>query len=193
MRPDEGARAADAVQMALDGGADDAFVSEIESRDVELSYRDGALEEVKDATSRNMAVELYVDGRYSTHRTTDLEPDRLRDFIREAVALTRALEADPFRRITPPALFAGRPEIDLDLVDAAVGRLNRERRLEWCAALDGAARSHEHVLSATAGIYDGTVESSAAGSNGFRGRHASTYCWLGSAVTLKDRGDRRAG
>src|SRR5690606_40699421 len=68
------------------------------SRDVELSYRDGALEKVQDSTSRSVALELYVAGRYSAHRTTDLEPDRLRAFIREAVALTRALEPDEIGR-----------------------------------------------------------------------------------------------
>lgn len=192
MQPDAKLRVADAVQMALEAGADDVFASGTQSRDVEFSYRDGALEKVKDATSRNVSVELYVDGRYSVHATTDLEPDRLRDFIREAVALTRALEEDPFRRITPPELFSNRAEVDLDLVDAALGQLDRERRLAWCAALDEASRAHARVLSATAGIHDGTVETSAASSNGFDGLHRSTYCWLGSSVTLKDRGARRA-
>lgn len=192
MRPDLDARAADAVQLAQDGGADDAFAFATQSREVEFSYRDGALEKVKDATSRNLSIELYVDGRYSSHQTTDLEPDRLRDFLHEAVALTRALEPDPFRQITPAELFANRKNADLDLVDAAVADLDRERRLAWCAALDAAARTHERVISATAGVYDGTVTSAAASSNGFSGSQESTYCWLGSNVTLKDRGDRRA-
>lgn len=192
MQPDAKSRVTDAVQMALEAGANDVFASETQSRDVEFSYRDGALETVKDATSRSVALELYVDGRYSAHGTTDLQPDRLRDFIREAVALTRALEEDPFRRITPPELFAGRPDVELELVDAAVGQLDRERRLEWCSVLDQAARAHGRVLSATAGIYDGTVETSAVSSNGFSGSHRSTYCWLGSSVTLQDRDDRRA-
>lgn len=192
MQPDRTSRVADAVQMALEAGADDVFVSETLSRDVEFSFRDGALEKVQDATSRSVTLALYVDGRYSAHQTTDVQPDRLREFIREAVVLTRALEEDPFRQITPAELFANRPQVDLDLADGAVGVLDRERRLEWCAVLDEASRAHDRVLSATAGIYDGSVESSAASSNGFSGRQRSTYCWLGSSVTLKDRGDRRA-
>src|SRR5690606_41587254 len=119
-------------------------------------------------------------------------PDRLRAFIREAVALTRALEPDEYRMITPPELYAGRPDAELDLVDPAVGALEREQRLAWCAALDEAARAHPQVISATAGIYDGTARSSAASSNGFTGSRQATYCWLGSSVTLEDRGDRRA-
>ncbi len=44
---------------------------------------------------------IYADGRYSCHRTTDLDPDRLATFW-QAVAITRALEPDPYREITPP-------------------------------------------------------------------------------------------
>jgi PmbA protein len=192
MRPDLAAQAAEAVELSLAAGADDVFAFAAQSRDVEFSYRDGALEKVKDATSRSLSVELYVDGRYSSHQTTDLDPDRLRDFLTEAVAITRALEEDSFRRITPAELYAGRSDVALDLVDSAVAQLDRDRRLEWCAALDAATRTHERVISATAGVYDGTVTSAAASSNGFSGSRRSTYCWLGSNVTLKDRGDRRA-
>ncbi|HET6628399.1 MAG TPA: TldD/PmbA family protein [Woeseiaceae bacterium] len=192
MRPDLDARAADAVQLALAAGADETFAFATQSRDVEFSYRDGALEKVKDAVARNLSIELYVDGRYSSHQTTDLNPDRLREFVEEAVALTRALEPDPYRQITPAELFENRKSVDLDLVDAAVAALDRNRRLAWCAALDAATRTHERVISATAGVYDGTVTSAAASSNGFSGSQESTYCWLGSNVTLKDRGDRRA-
>jgi PmbA protein len=192
MLPELEAGAAAAIDLSLEAGAEEAFATVSESRDVEFSYRDGTLEKVQDATSRSLSVELYADGRYSSHQTTDLAPERLRGFLRHAVAVTRALEADPYRQITPPGLFANRHTLDLDLVDPAVGLLDRERRLEWCAALDAAARTHERVISATAGIYDGTVMSVAASSNGFSGSQHSTYCWLGSSVTLKDRGNRRA-
>lgn len=185
-------RAAQAVEQATDAGADDVWAIATRSRDVEFNYRDGALEKVQDATSRNLSVQIYAGGRYSSHRTTDLDPHRLPEFLRQAVASTRALEPDPHRQITPPELFEGRPDQDLDLVDHAVSRLDREQRLAWCGSLDDLARRHERVISATAGIYDGTAASVAASSNGFSGSGEATYCWLGTSVTLKDRGDRRA-
>ena len=36
------------------------------SRDVEFNYRDGALEKVKDTTSRMLAVQVYANGRFSS-------------------------------------------------------------------------------------------------------------------------------
>lgn len=185
-------QAAKGIELARKAGASDAWVTATQSRDVEFEYRDGALEKVKDTTSRALAVQVYADGRYSSHQTTDLNPDRLVGFIAEAVAITRALEPDQYRQIPSTDLFANRPVDDLDLVDTTVATLDREQRLEWCRALDESSRAHERVISATVGIYDGTQTSASVSSNGFVGTQESTYCWFGSSVTLKDRGDKRA-
>lgn len=185
-------RATQAVELAKSAGASDAWTTVTQSRDVEFEHRDGALEKVKDTTSRSLNIQVYADGRYSSHRTTDLKPERLQGFVAEAVAITRALEPDDSRKITPQALFANRPEKDLDLVDAAVAAIDRDRRLEWCRALDEVATDHERVISATAGVYDGSQVSVSASSNGFLGAQESTYCWYGAQITLKDEGERRA-
>jgi len=180
------------VELAQGAGADDAWATASQSRDVEFEYRDGALEKVKDTTARSLSIQVFADGRYSSHQTTDLDPARLGGFVSEAVAITRALEPDEFRRITPEELFANRPGDTLDLVDPTVADLDRDQRLDWCRALDAASRDHERVISATAGVYDGTQMSASASSNGFVGTEQSTYCWFGSSVTLRDQGDRRA-
>jgi PmbA protein len=185
-------RAAQAIEMLQKAGADDAWANAGQSRDVEFNFRDGALEKVKDTTSQQLAVQVYANGRYSSHQTTDLNPDRLEGFLREAVAITGALEPDDQRSLTPSALFANRPGVDLDLVDSTVEALDRDQRMAWCVALDGAARQHERVISATSAVYDGTQTQAAASSNGFSGIQQSTYCWLGANITLRDRGERRA-
>lgn len=185
-------RAAQAVDIAQQAGAEDAWSSVSQSRDVQFEYRDGKLEKVKDTTSQSLGIRIYADGRYSSHSTTDLNPDRLPDFIADAVAITAALEPDEYRRITPEALFRDRPADELDLVDTSVQALEREQRIAWCRALDERAHQHEQVISATSGIYDGTQRSAAASSNGFLDEQQSTYCWFGASVTLRDQGDKRA-
>ncbi len=55
--------AAQSVDAARKAGADDAWATAQQKRDVEFEYRDGKLETVKDATSRNLSVKLYVVGR----------------------------------------------------------------------------------------------------------------------------------
>jgi PmbA protein len=180
------------VDLAGNAGADDVWATVSNSRDVEFEFRDGALEKVKDTTARGLNIQVFADGRYSTHQTTDLNADRLAGFVKEAVAITRALEPDEFRKITPEEFFNNRPVDNLDLVDAGVDELSREQRMEWCRELDAEATDHERVISATAGVYDGTSRSASVSSNGFSGSNESTYCWYGSEITLKDKGDRRA-
>lgn len=192
MSADLGERAAGAIEMLVDAGADDAMATALQSRDVEFNYRDGALEKVKDTTSRMLLIEVYANGRYSSHQTTDLNPERLGGFLKEAVAITTALEPDAQRRITPARLFADRPDVDLELVDGTVQTLDRDQRMAWCEVLDANARRHERVISATSAVYDGTLTTATVSSNGFSGAQESTYCWLGASVTLSDQGDRRA-
>ena len=94
MSVDLKARAAQAVELAQDAGAEDAWSTVSQSRDVQFEYRDGNLEKVKDTTSQSLGIRVYANGRYSSHATTDLNPGRLQDFIAEAVAITAALEPD---------------------------------------------------------------------------------------------------
>ncbi|MEL7186851.1 MAG: TldD/PmbA family protein [Pseudomonadota bacterium] len=185
-------RAEHAVAAAKAAGASDAVASVSQNRDVEFEYRDGALEKVKDTTSQRLSIQVYADGRYSSHSTTDFDTDRMKGFIKESVAITRALEPDDYRKITSPDLFANQPTDDLDLVDGNVAKLDREQRLAWCEEIDGIATDHERVISATAGIYDGSSKTAAVSSNGFSGTRESTYCWYGSNITLRDQGDKRA-
>lgn len=192
MRADALEQAEHAVKIAKTAGASDAVATVSQSRDVTFEYRDGALEKVKDSTSQGLAIQVYAAGRYSSHQTTDLTAERLKSFVAEAVAITRALEPDEFREITPPQLFEGRSDVDLDLVDPAVAEISREQRLDWCEAIDAIATAHGKVISATAGVYDGTYGSTTVSSNGFSGSRESTYCWYGSEITLRDQGDKRA-
>ncbi len=192
MSAELGRRAAQAVAMLKTAGANDAWATARQSRDVEFNYRDGALEKVKDTTSRSLAIQVYAKGRYSSHQTTDLNPERLKGFLDQAVAITGALDPDPQRSVTPVDFFANRPDANLDLVDSSVQALDREQRMTWCKALDSAAHRHERVISATSAVYDGTQSQASASSNGFSGAQESTYCWFGASITLRDRGDRRA-
>ena len=126
MSADSMSKAQQAVELAKAAGANEVAASINQSRDVTFEYRDGALEKVKDTTSQRLGIQVYAAGRYSSHQTTDLNTDRLKGFVAEAVAITKALEPDEFRKITPAELFAGRSDVDLDLIDPAVAEISRE-------------------------------------------------------------------
>ncbi len=191
--PDEMHLAAEqALELARKAGAQDAWVNVERSRDVSHEYRDGKLEKVKDATSRTLSVALYVDGRYASHSTTDLREQSLGAFIANAVGLTRALQKDPFRKITPPALFKGRSDKDLELVDPAIRKLQPAQRLAWCKELYEGIQGDKRLISASCAVYDGSSRSLALSSNGFQGEQEGTSLWMGADLTFHDQGDKRA-
>ena len=54
-----------AVEAGKKAGANDVWATAEQKRDVEFEYRDGKLEKVKDATSRSLAVKLYVGVQFN--------------------------------------------------------------------------------------------------------------------------------
>lgn len=179
-------RCEQAIAIAQTAGANEASAAASRSRSVDFEYRDGKLEKVQESTSRGLSVELYVDGRYSSHRTTDLRADRLQGFIDEAVALTRALEPDPHRMLPDPSMYGGQARINLDLVDRTLGELTEEQRIAWCAEMDASLHKDDQVISSTSGVSQAENESARVTSNGFAGMHRDTSIWMGTEVTLDD-------
>jgi len=191
MRKELEKRAAEAVTIAKKAGAQEAWAGADRSREVSYEVRQGVLENVKDATSRSLGIRLYVDGRYSAHSTTDLRPEKLKGFIAEAIALTRALEPDEHRVIPDPALFGGQPSASaLDLVDGALSSVAREERIKRCEQMNERLVGKPKVISATSGFSDSHSIIAAASSNGFSGSYASTVAAMWSQVTLDD-GEKR--
>jgi PmbA protein len=127
-----------------------------------------------------------VEGRYSSHRTTDLRPEAIQRFTKEAVELTRFLEPDPHRQLPDPALFEGRSDVDLGIYDEGVAALGQADREALCLAQNELLSGKENIVSATSSTNDGVFESAAVSSNGFQGTHRSTWMWLGSSLTMKD-------
>jgi len=179
-----------AVELGVRAGADDVVAAVSWKRGFDYEWREGRLEKVQESTSRRLGIVLYVDGRYSNHGTNDLEPSRLARFVEEGVALTRYLEPDPHRKITPPELYEGRPSLDLDLFDASLLELDRDRRIEWCRELCERARDAECVVSATSGVADGHSVAARVSSNGFEGAVEHTGIWLYGEAHARD-GERR--
>ena len=130
-----------AVQLAQTAGAGQAAASAFEARDVSVTWRDGKLETIAEATTSGVGIELYVDGRYASVSTSDLRPDALAAFVTEAVAMTRAIAEDRFRALPDPALYVGQSAVELDLEDAAYDAVTAVQRREVAQQLEAAARA----------------------------------------------------
>lgn len=184
-------RAEQALALARSAGADGAWASATRSRGVEVEVRDGAIEKVRESTSRSLSLRIYAEGRYGTYSTSDLRPEELARFVREAVAITRALEPDPFREMPDPARFPRGPGEPLDLVDPKVIALDMPARIDACMAIVDRARRHERLVSATGSASDSHSLVVTRSTNGFSGSHERTMSAIGGSVTLRDEGDAR--
>ena len=181
------------IKTAKTGGANDCKVSIASQRNVEVSYRRHKPETIKEATTKQLYVQVFVNGRYSGQTTSDLRKDALKDFIENAVAATKLLAEDPFRSLPDPKYYQGRKEIDLGLFDPEHKKFSPEDRHDLVKAMENAAleKGGDKVISVTASENDGHSESVTMTSNGFEGYEEDTFYVASAEMTIQDEGDRR--
>ncbi len=185
--------AAWAVKTAKSVGADDCRVSLNRERFVEISYRDRKPENIKEAASKGLYIEVFVNGRYSGQSSSDLRKEFLQTFIANAVAATKLLAEDPFRTLPDPQYYAGRAELELQILDTTHDQFTPADRHALVKTIEDAClrAGGEKVISVTASAYDSHEEAVMLTSNGFEGDRELTVYWAGASMTARDEGERR--
>lgn len=195
-RAELGRLAEKALELAKRAGAGAAAASVSLSRQDKVVIRDGLTEELKSATSRGLGLRVYVDGRFGSHGTSDLRPEALERFVREAVDLTRLLMPDEHRGLADPAMYKGRSTADLRLYDKGHGEISPEARKERAVQAHDAARkaAGEALLSADGSASDSVGYSVLRTSNGFSDGERGTAFRVTASVSAKDpKGPRPSG
>jgi PmbA protein len=174
-------------------GAKDSRVSLSKSRLVQIQYRDKKPEIIKQATTLQMGMDLFVAGRYSSQNTCDLRKDALKEFISGAVSTTKLIAEDPYRTLPDPKYYKGRADMDLKIADVSVDELSAEQKHKMAKAAESAAWSAggEKVVTVEAWFGDELGESVTLTSNGFSGDTRSTNFSVGASVSVRDDDDRR--
>jgi PmbA protein len=148
----------------------------------------GKFEQAKESRSLAGSVELLVDDRFSTHSTSDLRSDALREFLKRAVAATRYLEPDPDRRL-PSREELGLTDVALDLEDTTWTDGDPGPRRHRAEAVEQTVKERmadDPVRSITAYAWDGRSEQAVACSNGFSFNKASTSFGMAATVSLEE-------
>ena len=185
--------AAWAIKVAKSAGADDCRANLNRRRFVDISYRKRKPENIKEASTRGLFIEIFVNGRYSGQSSSDLRKDALKDFITNAVSTTKLLAKDPFRTLPDPKYYKGRVDMDLGQVDPDYKKLTPEGRHKIVKAIEDSCLSKggDKVISVTARVYDTHIEEVVLSSNGFEGHQEVTGYFEGAQMTVQDEGDRR--
>jgi len=181
------------IKTAKAAGADDCRVGIRRQRFVEISYRERKPENIKEASTKGLFIDVFANGRYSGQSTSDLRKDALKDFISNAISTTKLLAEDPYRTLPDPKYYKGRVDIDLGILDPAYEELTPEGRHKMVRTIEESCLSKggDKVISVTAEEYDSRAESVVLTSNGFEGHRESTIYAAGAQMTVQDEGDRR--
>jgi PmbA protein len=174
-------------------GANDCKVTVSKRRIVEINYRDHKPEVIKEASTQNLYLEVFINNRFAGQSTPDFRPATLEDFITGVVGTAKIMEEDPYRTLPDPKYYTGVTDADLQLADPDYDSLTPEERHAMARAIEDACleKGGDRVISVEAGEYDEFYEEYAKSSNGFEGSTKSTYCQAGASMTAQDEGDRR--
>ncbi len=182
-----------AVRAALELGADEATARVSQSSSTELSRRDGRVEMAQESRSRGATMTMLVDGRYSSHSTSDLRPEALRTFLTRAIEATRFLEPDPDRGLLPLDEMGVAEDGPLEQHDPSFAELDADHRRDWAQSVEEAglaASRSAKVRSLTAYVWDGSSEQVMVCSNGFSVGTRSTSFGHGMGFSLEDKDGR---
>ncbi len=174
-------------------GANDCKVSLSKRRIVEINYRDRKPDVIKEATTQNLYLEVFINKRYAGQSTPDFRQSTLAGFINDVVSNAKMVEEDPFRTLPDPKYYEGRSTADLQLNDPDYSKLTPENRHIMAKTVEEIClqKGGNKVISVEAGENDESNEEFIKTSNGFEGSSQSTYFQAGATMTIQDEGDRR--
>ncbi len=176
-----------AIAQAKKHGADEAAANLSNSRDVDVTYRDGKIETLTESTQNSLSLSIYANHRYTSHSTNDIRKESLAPFIEEAVSMTKYLGEDPYRDLPDPKYYKGRKEIDLRIRDDKIESIDPATRVNIARAIEDAGKSRSDKIISCAGDYgDSRNEGIKVHSNGFEGVHRTTLFYAGTGVTVDD-------
>ena len=182
-----------AMDQVKRSGAADNKISLSKQRFVDIRYRERRPEVIKEATTQNLNLEVFLGGKYASQSTPDLRKPALEKFINEVVENASVLDQDPYRTLPDPKYYAGIPQKDLEINDKDYGTYTPEDRHATARTIEEVSleKGGEKVISVEATSYDSYYEEYVKTSNGFQGSVKATYYQKGASVTVQDEGDRK--
>jgi len=151
-----------------------------------IGLLNGEVDKTAHALDRSLQLQLFVDGRFGTFSSNRLEQEGLEEFIREAIATVRMLEADTCRSLPAPERLekGAATGLELGLYDEACEALTPEKRREL--ALSSMAWPQEGLISEEGEYSDSVFDSLTLDSQGLYARHTETSFEIGYESTVED-------
>jgi PmbA protein len=180
-----------AMQHALDHGADEASVILSQSRSSNVDVREQKIDTLKEAIQSSLVIRLFVEGKFSSHRTNRLDKTELARFIEQAIAATKYLSPDPFRTLPDPSLYYQGDGQELKTADHSYDQIDPKTKVDLAFQIENEVfEKDERIISVTASYSDSTSSRLMVNSNGFEGETENSSFYLSASVSV-DGGDAR--
>lgn len=165
------------VKLGAKKGADEIEVTIDEGSQFRASVRDGEVETLTEAGSKELGLRVFVDGRAATASSSDFSTETLDRLVTNAVARARLGGKDPFAGL--PALEKITVEVDkLEIFDPAILELRPEEKIAYATRTEAIGLAQYGVQkSLGASFVSSSGATTLANSRGFRGSYRSTLAY----------------
>jgi len=179
------------IEHALKSGAQQVSVSIDESRSNDIEIRDKKIDKLTESTRNGLSIDLYVDKKYSSASTNRLKKEELFKFVDEAIAATRFLAEDEFRKLPEPELYYKGGGKDPGIIDNSIDSVDARTKIDMANLVqDEAYGKDERIISVSSYYSDNISNRVLVTSNGFRGDNSDSSVSLTAAVSMKSETGR---
>lgn len=177
-----------AMEHAVQNGAQQARVIIYNDNSSQVEVRDEKIDKLQESNRNGMQISLYVDNRFSSISTSRItNREELSKFIEEAIAGTRFLAEDEFRKLPDPSRYYKGGGPDLKTVDPLFSKIDPQQKVQDAFNLEKEARGKdERIISVTSSYRDGLSGMVMVSSNGFEGDSENSYYSLSTSVSVTD-------
>lgn len=153
-----------------------------------INIRNGQIEKMLHASATSLAMNLLIDGRDGFFYTNNVQPNALRQFIRNASEITRMLEPDESRTLADPTRYYKGGGPDLKNFDASLSTVDPSYKLRLAQQNNQEGMSLQpNLISFQTHYSDRQHQAQYFISNGFQGYEQSCRCTLTSIATVEGK------
>lgn len=164
------------VEFGRNNGASQVEVSINQNENFSVDIREGEIEKLMEAVSKNLGLRVFVDGKLARASSSDLSKDTLNKLMLNAIERAKLSSSDP---------FAGLPEKEpitinaesLKIYDPEIVGMPTEKKINAAKAVEAICLKEKRVAKSYGSSFNTYIgERFLANSNGFSGSFKRTRC-----------------
>ena len=179
-----------ATRSALSHGAETAEVTLSNAREIEISARKNAVENLNDSTSSSIAVTLSVDARKATVTSNELVEESITQLISDAIEIARLMGRDEYFGL-PDRDELGVTDSHLEIFSQEVVDIEADRMIETALRLEKIACDMDgRIISDGAWVSNAVERFVFSNSLGFCEAYSKTFTSIGISCAAEEESRR---